>query len=93
MVVGVLTMKLFLGEASSLKEKRKVIKSIIDRIRARFNVSVAEVGEQNAWQRSTIGVSFVSCEQAHVQQVLAAVARFVESQGTVQMIDYQMELL
>lgn len=93
MVVGVLTMKLFLGEANSLKEKRKVIKSIIDRIRARFNVSVAEVGEQNTWQRSTIGVSFVSCEQARVQQVLAAVARFVEAQGTVQIIDYQMELL
>lgn len=86
-------MDLFLGEANSLKEKRRVLKSVIDRIKARFNVSVAEVGEQDIWQRSTIGVSFVSCEQAHVHQVLAAVVRFIEAQGTVFITDFQTELL
>lgn len=93
MIVGILTVDLFLGEANSLKEKRRVLKSVIDRIKARFNVSVAEVGEQDIWQRSTIGVSFVSCEQAHVHQVLAAVVRFIEAQGTVFITDFQTELL
>lgn len=93
MIIGVLTVELFLGEANSLKEKRRVLKSVIDRIKNRFNVSVAEVGEQDTWQRSTLGVSFVSCEQAHVHQVLAAVVRFIESQGTVLITDYQTDLL
>lgn len=93
MIIGVLTVDLFLGEAGSLKDKRRVIKSIIDRVRSRFNVSVAEVGDHDVWQRSTIGVSFISCEQAHVHQVLAAVVRFIESQGTVYIASYNTELL
>lgn len=86
-------MELFLGEANSLKEKRRVLKSVLDRIKNRFNVSAAEVGEQDTWQRSTIGISFVSCEQDHVHQVLAAVVRFIEAQGTVLITGYQTELL
>lgn len=93
MIVGVLTVDLFLGEANSLKEKRRVLKSVIDRIKARFNVSVAEVGDQDTWQRSTIGISFISCEQAHVHQVFAAVVRFIEAQGTLLITGYQTELL
>ena len=93
MIIGVLTVELFLGEANSLKEKRRVIKSIIDRIKSRFNVSVAEVGEQDTWQRCILGVSFISCEQAHVHQVLSAVVRFIEAHGTVLITDYQIELL
>ena len=93
LIIGVLTVELFLGEANSLKEKRRFIKSIIDRIKSRFNVSVAEVGEQDTWQRCILGVSFISCEQAHVHQVLSAVVRFIEAQGTVLITDYQIELL
>lgn len=93
MIVGVLTVELFLGEANSLKEKRRVLKSVIERIKNRFNVSVAEVAGQDTWQRSTLGISFISCEQEHVHQVFAAVVRFIEAQGTVLITDYQTELL
>ncbi|MGI6491280.1 MAG: DUF503 domain-containing protein [Peptococcaceae bacterium] len=93
MVVGILTVELYIGEANSLKEKRRVLKSLIDRIKVRFNVSIAEVGEMDAWQRSVVGISFVSNEQAHVSRVLAAVVSFIEQQGAVQLIDFQTELL
>ncbi|MFX4261925.1 DUF503 domain-containing protein [Pelotomaculum propionicicum] len=93
MIIGVLTLELHLGEANSLKDKRRIIKSLIDRIKNRFNVSVAEVGEQDLWQRSTVGISMVSCEQAHVHKVLASVVKFVESQGTVLITNFQTELL
>ncbi len=93
MIIGVLTVELFLGEASSLKDKRKIIKSMVDRIRARFNVSVAEVGDQDIWQRSTIGISFVSCGQAHVHKVFAAIIRFIEACGDVLITDYRTEIL
>jgi uncharacterized protein YlxP (DUF503 family) len=93
MIVGVLTIDLFLGDSGSLKDKRRILKSVIERIRNRFNVSVAEVDEQELWQRSTVGVSFVSCEQAHVHKVLASVVRFVEAQGGLVITDYRTELL
>ncbi len=93
MFVGVLTVELFLGEAHSLKEKRRVLKSVIDRIKTRFNVSVAEVGEQDVWQRSTLGISMISNECAHVHKVFNAVVKFIEAQGTLVITDYQIQLL
>jgi len=93
LIIGVLTVELHLGEASSLKDKRRVLKSLIERTKNRFNVSVAEVGEQDTWQRSVVGIAFVSCEKAHAHQVLAAVVRFIESQGSVFITDYQTEFL
>jgi uncharacterized protein len=93
LIIGVLTLELHLGEANSLKDKRRIIKSLIDRIKNRYNVSVAEVGEQDLWQRSTVGISMVSCEQAHVHKVLASVIKFVEAQNTVLITNFQTELL
>ncbi len=93
MIIGVLTVELFLGEANSLKDKRRILKSMLDRVKARFNVSVAEVGEQNVWRRSTIGISFVSCEPTRVHQVFAAIIRFINAQGTMRIVDYETELL
>ncbi len=93
MIIGVLTVELHLGEANSLKDKRRVLKSIIERTKNRFNVSVAEVGEQDTWQRSVIGIAFVSCEKTHVHQILAAAVRFIEAQGSVFITDYQTEIL
>jgi uncharacterized protein YlxP (DUF503 family) len=93
LIIGVLTLEIHLGEANSLKEKRRILKSLIERIKNRFNVSVAEVGEHDLWQRSTIGISLVSTERAHVHQVFAVVVKFVESQGTVLITNYQTEIL
>ena len=93
MIIGVLTLQLHLGEANSLKDKRRIIKSLIDRIKNRFNVSVAEVGQQDLRQCATLGISMVSCEQAHVHKVLAAVIKSVEAQGSVLITDLQTELL
>ncbi len=93
MIIGVLTLQLHLGEANSLKDKRRILKSLIARIKNRFNVSVAEVGQQELWQCSTLGISMVSCEQAHVHKVLAAVVNFVEAQGSVLITNFQTDLL
>ncbi|MHB1041631.1 MAG: DUF503 domain-containing protein [Eubacteriales bacterium] len=93
MVIGVLTVDLFLGEANSLKEKRRILKSVIDRIRSRFNVSIAEVAEQDTWQRSTLGVSFVSSDRKHADKVLASVVRFIEANGAVLITNFRTELL
>jgi uncharacterized protein YlxP (DUF503 family) len=93
MIVGVMTVELYLGDANSLKEKRRIVKSLIERIKNRFNVSVSEVAQQDLWQRSTFGISIVSSDQAFVHKVFAAVIKFIEAQGTVLITNYQTEIL
>ncbi len=77
MFVGVLRLTLHLPEPGSLKSKRHLVRSAIDRVRARFNVSVAEVAENDLWQRSVLGIAAVGNDHAFVNEVLDKVADFV----------------
>lgn len=68
--IGVLTLEIRVEESHSLKDKRHVVKGLKDRLRHRFNVSVAEVDGQDTWQRSTIVVVNVSKDRAYAEQAL-----------------------
>lgn len=93
MIVGLMTVELHIAEANTLKDKRRVLKSIIDRIRSKFNVSIAEVDHQDLWQRATLGVAVVSNETSHVHQMLETVIRSIEANGGAELIDYSTEIL
>ena len=75
MVVGVLRLTLYIQGASSLKDKRQVVRKVVDRLRSRFNVTVAEVGENDIWQRAVIGIGAVSNDRSFVNEVLDKCAR------------------
>ena len=77
MHVGVCRIELRLPENHSLKGKRQVIKSITTRIQNRFNVSVAEVDNQNLWQLATLGIACVSNHRRHADETLSNVVRFI----------------
>jgi uncharacterized protein YlxP (DUF503 family) len=79
MFVGVLRLTLHLPDPGSLKSKRHLIRSAIDRVKAKFNVSIAEVAENDLWQRSVVGVTAVGNDHAFVNEVLDKVADFVTS--------------
>ncbi len=72
MVVGLLTLELRLEHSHSLKDKRQVVKSLKDRLRGKFNVSVAEIEAQELWQRAVLAVATVSADQGHAEQVMRA---------------------
>ncbi len=72
-VVGVLTLEIRVEHSHSLKEKRHVVKSLKDRVRERFNVSVAEIDGLDSWQASVIAAAIVSNDRVHAEQVLHAV--------------------
>ena len=94
MNVGILTVRLRIPENQSLKGKRQVVKSIIQRVRNRFNVSVAEVEDQDLWQVATIGVAAVSNSSAHVNEVLSKVQDFIAgSRPDAELLDYNIEIL
>jgi uncharacterized protein YlxP (DUF503 family) len=79
MHVASLTIELHLPSVHSLKEKRSVLRPIVEGSRRRFAVAAAEVGRQDAWQLATVGVAAVSSSPAHAREVLDAVERFVWS--------------
>lgn len=93
MIVGVCTLDLHISESGSLKSKRHVLRSIKDRIRSRFNVSVSEVENQDLWQRVTVGVACIGTDRAQVNQVLDHVVDLVETFPTVEIIDYRIEII
>jgi len=93
MVVGILKVRLFSSDPRSLKDKRRLVKSLIERLKNKFNVSVAETGAQDSWNRCEIGVACVSNESAHADSMLAAVVNFIESDGWLEITDYSTELV
>lgn len=93
MVVGVLTVRLALFESRSLKDKRRVTRSIKDRLSARHNVSVAEVDDLDNRQAATIGVALVSNDTRYVQSVLSKIVDEIRFDGRASMLTYDIELL
>lgn len=93
MRVGLLTLELHLPEATSLKSKRFVIKSLKDRIKNKFNVSIAEIDANDLWQRSVLGASCVANETKVINQTLDGVRNLVLNTPSVELIDSMMEML
>ncbi len=87
MVVGVIAWELEVFGAQSLKEKRSVVKSLKDRLHDRFNVSVAETGHQDVWQRAELTACLVAGERRHADSVLQSLDRFVAGEPRARIID------
>ena len=93
MQVGVCAITILFGESQSLKSKRRLLRSLIDRLRSRFQVSIAEVGGHDLWQRSTIGISCVGNSSRHIDQVLQAIVSYIQASPTCEIIDCEMTIL
>ena len=93
MTVGVLQLELSIGDAMSLKDKRRVILSLKDRIAHAHNVSIAEVGALDSHRRSIIGIAMVANDRGYVEGGLSKLVDFVRTVPSVDLVDYQIELL
>lgn len=93
MVVGVCTVAIHLPLAHSLKEKRRVLKGLKDRLRARHNLAVAEVDCQDLWQRAVLGIVTVSESRGPAESVLQAVLREIETAIPGEITERQLEFL
>ena len=93
MIVGVCTGELFIPEGPSLKGTRQVLQSLKNRLREKFNLSVAEVGDQDLWQKSILGFACVANESAHVNQVLEQALNVIRGVPTIELVRSRIELL
>lgn len=92
MVVGTLTLKLAIFAAYSLKDKRRVVGSLKDRLKGRFNVSVAEVGSLDRWQQAELGVAMVARDGQSVQSALDKLVDYVRQDTSASLVDYEIEV-
>ena len=92
MFVGVCRLSLYFPDSGSLKGKRHGLRKIIDRVRAKFNVAVAEVGGQDTWQRSVLGLAVVGNEQRHVQSMMDRILSFIDHLYVGQILDCRVEI-
>ena len=89
----VCNLELHLWESSSLKDKRRILKSLKDRIRNGFNVAVAEVDPTDLWQSASLGVVTVSSGVRHANGILTKVVNLVESDVRIELVNCDMEVL
>ena len=94
MNVGACRVRLRLPENLSLKGKRQIVKSITTRLKSKFNVSMAEVDDNDLWQVATLGISCVSNNKRYTNEVLSKAVDFiVKGRFDVEMLDYEIEIL
>ena len=93
MVVGIRTVELWIPESQSLKDKRQVLHSVKDRLRGKFNLSIAEVDGQDLWQKAVLGMACVANDGSHVEQVLEQALNVIKSMPTIELVRVHRELL
>ncbi|HLG22141.1 MAG TPA: DUF503 domain-containing protein [Candidatus Manganitrophaceae bacterium] len=93
MVVGICVIELYIPGNGSLKGKRQILLSIKSKVKNRFNVAIAEVGEQDLWQKAILGVTTVANDKGFVNEVMDKVVGFISSYPEVQVTRHQLEFV
>ncbi len=93
MVVGTLLIEFHIHENASLKGKRKIVKSMVDRIKHKFNASVAEVGSNDKWQIIELGISTVGNDRRHIDSSLNNILEYIDSLYLAEIVDVKTEVL
>ncbi len=93
MVVGTLKIEFRLDDNRSLKGKRKVVRSMVDKVKSRFNVSIAEIGSNDKWQKIELGISAVGNDKRHIDASLNHILNFLDSLYLAQIVNTKIEIL
>lgn len=93
MIVGICTIKLTIFEADSLKYKRSILKSIMERLKNKFNISIAEIDLNDTWQSSIIGFSCVTNDSGYANKIINKVISFIDMDTRVEIVDINIEIL
>lgn len=93
MIVGAAVIEMRVHDSRSLKAKRGVVRSILGRVRTRFNVSASEVGGQGTWQRAVIGLSMTGADEVPLRRALEEAVRFVEATHLAEVLGSEVEMI
>lgn len=93
MIIGTCLLKLTIFESDSLKYKRHILKSIIERLKNKFNISIAEIDLNDTWQSAIIGFACVTNNTSHANKIISKVIDFIDMDSRVEISDYNIEIL
>ncbi|MDI3548292.1 MAG: uncharacterized protein PWR10_1944 [Halanaerobiales bacterium] len=93
MLIGIARIEIYIPMATSLKEKRRVIKGLIDKARNKFNIAIAEVDNNDLWKNATIGIVTISNERAYIDKLLSRIINFIERFDRMEIINYSIEVI
>ena len=93
MVVGSLKIVFYLNDNRSLKGKRKIVRSMVDKVKSRFNVSIAEVGSNDKWQKIELGISAVGNDRRHIDSSLNHILDYLDSLCLAQIVNTEMDII
>ncbi|WP_246060427.1 DUF503 domain-containing protein [Peptoniphilus catoniae] len=93
MTIGRCVIELRLYSPNSLKEKRRILKSLIEKLKNRFNISIAEVGKNDLWQSALIGIAIVSKDKTFANEVINKVIDFIDNFDSVEIVDIDIEMI
>jgi len=92
MYIGALRIELYMPQCHNLKEKRQIIRSVIDRVRNRFNVAVSEVDKNDLWQLCSLGIACISNSEYNAREILDGVDRCVRATGKAEVLESQLTI-
>lgn len=93
MMVGLCTVELHIPDVQSLKGKRQILSSLTTRLRNRFNISVAEIGDHDLWQKAILGIAHVANDTGRVNQTLDKVINLIQANPSLELLRSQIEIL
>jgi uncharacterized protein len=91
MRVAISVLELHIPAVNSLKGKRRVIKSLVQRLRNQYNVSVSEIGDQDSWQRAELGLAVVCYNGAGADRIMSKIFSFIEKESEIEIISMRIE--
>lgn len=93
MTIGILKLAIFIQDSSSLKDKRMVLHSLKSKLRNNFNVAITQIGDEDKWQKATIAVVGIEKDRKNMNAILSDVVSFIEKFYSVNLINYEMEMI
>jgi hypothetical protein len=93
MFVGIGLLRIVIHQSSSLKGKRQVVKSILGKVRSKFDVSIAEVGDNDKWQICSLGLTVVSNDAGHAHKMLETINDYIENLYLAEVTSFSVEIL
>jgi hypothetical protein len=93
MTVGILRLVIFIPQSNSLKSKRMILHSLKARLRNSFNIAVTQIDDQDKWQKSTLAIVGIEKNKNTMNSILSNILNFIERIDTIQLINYEMEMI
>lgn len=93
MVVGIVKLLIFVSCSNNLKEKRMVLRSLKNKLRNNFNISIIEIDDHNKWQKSTLALAAIGRDKSNLNSLISNVINYIGENNHIQLLDYEMEII